>query len=348
MSNLIEMIGSTFRRSKVGVGNIDYAAGTVKGIEIPNSLLIKGLTLRLTGSVTVGSNAATIFSDAPLGLLKNIQVIGDGRRELFNASAKRLFRIAHFAWGKQNELTSPSGSVGTTNTFAATICLDHEMIQAVNPVETLFDPRLYKLVKLNVLWGSVTDIGSAATNGTLTLNSATLSVMADQTADGVEQILGDHVVIQDEQPVTASTSRFTFKVPQNGLLAGVMLDTTRDSGATPSTGPIPVDNIINKVSIKSDQTVAHYDNAAWADLQREFLQKYQVDTGGPGTTFGQPITGFCYLPFIENGMLSSCLNTNALNNLLITLDVTSGSGTQIVGVTYDFIEPRRTLAASVA
>lgn len=346
MSNLIEMIGSTFRRSKVGVGSIDYAAGTVKGIEIPNSLLIKGLTLRVTGNLVIATaNAGAIFSDAPLGLLKNVQVIGDGRRELFNASGKRLFRLAHFSWGKQNELTNPSSATIGTRAFAATLCLDHEMIQAVNPVETLFDPRLYKLVKLNILWGSETDIASAGAGGTIALSGVTCSVMADQTADGVEQILGDHVVIQDESPVTASTTRFNFKVPQNGLLAGILLDTTRDAGATPSTGPIPVDNIINRVSIKSDQTVAHYDNAAWADLQREFLQKYQVDTGG---TFGQPIAGFCYLPFMENGMLSSCLNTNALNNLLITLDVTRTSGTEVVGVTYDFIEPRRTLAASVA
>lgn len=342
MPNLVEMIGSTFRRSKVGVGTIDYAAGTVKGIEIPNSLLIKGLTLRLTGSITPSTANATVFADAPLGLIKNIQVIGDGRRELFNASAKRLFRMAHFSWGKQGEISAPAGTAGAARTFSATICLDHEMIQAVNPVETLFDPRLYKLVKLNILWGSISDIALPGAGGTVVLTSASLSVTADQTADGVEQILGDHVIIQDEQPVTASTARFNFKVPQNGLLAGIMLDCTRDGGTA---GPVPVDDIVNKISIKSDQTVAHYDQANWADLQREMVQKYQIDGGASA---GAQIPGFLYLPFIENGMLSSCLNTNALNNLLVTLDVTYGSGTQIVGVTYDFVEPRRTLASSVA
>lgn len=343
MSNLIETIGSTFRRSKVGVGTIDYSAGNVKGIEIPNSLLVKGLTLRLTGNLVVGTSAATVFSDAPLGLIKNVQVIGDGRRELFNASAKRLFRIAHFSWGKQNELSAPATSTGT-NAFSMTLALDHEMVQAINPVETLFDPRLYKLVKLNVLWGSETDIATGG--GTIALSNVSISILADQTADGVEQILGDRVVIQDEQPVTASTTRFTFKVPQNGLLSGILIDTTRDSATTPATGPVPTDTVVNRISLKSDQTVAHYDNVAWTDLQRDFVQRYGIDNG---TTFGKPITGFCYLPLMENGMLSSCLNTNALNNLLLTLDVTkTASTTEVVGVTYEFIEPRRTLAASVA
>ena len=336
MNDLVEVLGSTFRRSKVGVGTIDYASGLVKSLEIPNSLLLKGLVLRLTGNLVVATaNASAIANEAPLGLIKNVQIIGDGRRELFNASARRLFRLAHFTWGKQAEISAPSGTIGT-RAFTATISIDHEMLQAVNPVESLFDPRVYKQVKINVLWGAASDIATAGVGGTIAISACSLSVVADQTADGVDQILFDHTVLQDEQPVTASSSRFSFKVPQNGLLAGVLIDCTRDTTA--------VDDLINTISVKSDQTVAHYDNAAWSDLQRESIYKYQIDGGASA---GAQIPGYLYLPFMENGMISSALNTNALNNLLLTFNVTRTSGTEIVGVTYDFLEPRRTLAASV-
>lgn len=340
--SLMEQIASTFRRSKIGVGTIDYAAGQVKGIEIPNAMLQKGITLRLSGSVTIGTAAATIFSEAPLGLLKNIQIIGDGRRELVSASGARLFRISQFVWGMPSELSAPGTAVGT-RTFSATINIDHELLQAMNPVETLLDPRVYKVLKLNVLWGALADIGTAGGGGTLVLNTVTLDVQSDQTADGVDQIMGDRVLFQDVVNVQASSPRLAVKVPQNGILIGLMLDTTRDAGA--GAGPVPVDDVINTVSLKSDQTVAHMDACKWSVLQREAIQKYNV---AGGASAGAAIPGYLYIPMMENGMISSCLNTNALNNLQLVLDVTRTSGTENIGVLYEFLEPRRSVAQAIA
>lgn len=338
-----QSLGKTFQRAWIGAGTIAFNQGNTVPLELPNALLQKGIALRLTGNLVIATaNAQAVFIEAPLGLIKNVRVVGDGRRVLINSPARDLFRLAHFAWGKQAEISPPLSTIGT-RPFSALIRLDHETHFAVNPVESLFDPRLYKKVTVEITWGAATDIATAGGGGTIALTSVQCDVLVEQTSEGITQILCDHEVTPDEQPVTASSALFQFKVPQNGLLIGVQLRSDRDAGA--GAGPTPVDDLINSITLKSDTTVAHADSVNWSTLQRLNVLQYQLDGGASP---GAQIPGYAYLPLIEGGMLSSALNTNALNDLRLILNVTRTSGTEIVHVTYDFLVPRRSLAQAVA
>jgi len=339
---IYQALGSTFRRAKIAAGSIAYSANNTVSLELPNSLLQKGITLRLTGNLVIATANATIFSEAPLGLLKSVQVVGDGRRFLMNSPGRDLFRLAHVTWGKQAEIVAPSGTVGT-RAFSATVRIDHEHLRAMDPVETLFDPRLYKKVELKVAFGDPTSIATAGGGGTIAFTNVSVDVLVDQTAEGVDKILFDRTVTPDEAGVTASSALFTFKVPQNGLLAGVLIRTDRDAGA--GAGPVPVNDLINNISLKSDTTIAHFDRVAFNTLRAENVLEFDLDGG---STIGAPLDGYAYLPLMEHGMFSSGLNTNALNNLQLVLDVTRGSGTENIHLTYLFMEPRRSLAQAVA
>jgi len=342
MESLSQALGKTFQRAKIGAGVIPFSQGNTIPLELPNALLQKGITLRLTGNLVIGVSNATVFSEAPLGLIKALRVTGDGRRVLINSPGRDLFRLAHFSWGKQAEISPPLATVGT-RPFAATIRLDHEYLMALDPVESLFDPRLYKKVTVEIGWGAATDIATAGGGGTIALTNVQCDVLVDQTSEGIERILFDHELTPDEQAVVASSALFTFKVPQNGLLCGILLRADRDAGA--GAGPVPVDDLITQVGLKSDTTVAHAEGVTWATLQRENVLNYQLD-GGPSA--GAPIPGYAYFSLLESGMLSSALNTNALNDLRLILSVTRTSGTEIAHVTYDFLVPRASLAQAIA
>jgi|SwirhirootsSR2_FD_contig_111_263309_length_6336_multi_5_in_0_out_0_2 hypothetical protein len=334
---IYQTLGKTFQLARIGAGVLPYSQGNAVSLELPNALLQKGITLRLSGNAVISVASATAnFSEMPLGLIKNLRIIGDGRRVLFASPGRDLYRLAHFTWGKQWELSPSLLTVGT-RPFSATIRIDHESLMNIDPVESLFDPRLYKKVVVEVTWGAVADIIQVG-GATVQLSAVQMDVLVEQTNEGITKILFDHEVSADEQTVTATSRLFTFKVPQNGLLFGVMMRTDRDAGG--GAGPVPVDDIINTVTLKSDTTVAHFDQVDWDTAQREMVARFQADGGA---TPGAQIPGYLYLPLTEMGMISSALNTNALNDLRLILDVTKTSGTEIVHVTYDWLVPRRTL-----
>jgi len=338
-------LGSRFRTVRIGVGNIAFSQNNTVSLEVPNTLLSRTLVMRLTGNLVIGvANAANIFSEAPLGLIRRVELVADGRRYLLSNAGRDLFRLEHFGNRKQGELSPPIATVGT-RPFSALLTYTHEALGFIDPSESLFDPRLYKKVELRITWGAATDIATAGGGGgTIAIDAVTkLSVSYVQTAEGVEQILFDRTVSFDEKDVTATSQAFAFDVPQNGLLAGVLFRTDRDAGA--GAGPVPIDDLINNISLKSDTTVAHVDKLVWADLQAQNVPDFSLDGAA---VIGGRLPGYAFLDLTENGMFSSALNINALNKAQLVLDVTRTSGTEKVRVSYVFFEPRRNLAAEVA
>lgn len=336
-------LGSRFRTVRVAVGNVAYSAGQTVSLELPNTLLNKTLVMRLTGIANIAVAPATaLIAEAPLGLIKRIELVADGRRYLLSNDAQSLFRLEHVGNRKQGELSPPLLTVGA-RAFSALLTFTHEALGFMDPSESLFDPRLYKKVELRVTWGVVADIIQAG-GATVTIDATTkLSVSALQTAEGVEQILFDRTVSYDERDVTATSQAFNFDIPQNGLLAGILFRTTRDAGA--GAGPVLVDDLINTISLKSDTTVAHVDKMPWADLQAHNVIDFQMDGAA---VVGGRISGYAYLDLTDNAMFSSALNINALNKAQLMLDVTRTGNTERVRVSWVFYEPRRTVASEVA
>lgn len=344
---LLTQLGSRFRLTRTPTVTVPYVRNATASVELPNTLLNRKLVIRLSGNLIVGvANAAAIFSEAPVQLIKTLEIKGDRRKTLFSARGDLLYRYAHFTRQKQAELSPPLGTVGT-RAFSVTFTLDHEAIRFMDPSESLFDPRIYKKVELFINWGAETDIATAGGGGgtiAIDIPNTSLDVIVQQTGVGVGQRIFDHILVSDEVAIVASLAKLQLKVPQAGLLAGVMFQSTSDAGA--GAGPVPVDTIINTVRVFSDTTLTHVDPIKWATLQRENVVDYQLDGGA---TPGAQIPGYAYLSFVENGMFSSPINVNALNQTLLELNVSfTGGQTQVVRVLYDFFEPVRSLVQQSA
>lgn len=331
-------LGSRYRLVRLGLPAMTYSKNNQTRLELPNGLIQKQLVLRLTGNlVTTGANPATIFSDAPLGLIRKIELVGDGRRYLVSCDGRDAWHLARRMHRKKWELAAPAGTAGATNAFSATFSLDADALNFADASESMLDTRLFKKLELVITWGSETDISSPGAASTAVVDATTqVDVMAKETAEGVRKIVFDHVLAQSEKAVVATSSDFLFDdIPQSGLLAGILFRTTRDAGA--GAGPVPVDDIINTISIVSDVSIKHVDKVKWRTLQSAEVAQFLVD-GGNATT-GQEV-GYAYLDLSEAGMFSSALNINALNKAQIKMDVTNTSGTQIIHALYDFFEPR--------
>jgi hypothetical protein len=232
-----------------------------------------------------------------------------------------------------------------TQAFSASFMIDAEALNFSDSSESLLDTRIFKKLELVVTWGSETDIATAGGGGTSVVDATTqLDIMAIETAEGVEKILFDHVLATSEVAVVATSSDLLVAdIPQSGLLAGILFRTTRDAGA--GAGPVPVDDIINTISIISDVSIKHVDKIKWRTLQAHDVAQFLIDGGVAGTL---QEAGFAYLDLSENGMFSSALNINALNKAQLRCDVTNTSGTQLVHALFDFFEPRGDAAVEAA
>lgn len=344
MANKPHAAGTRFRLVRLGLPAIVYSKNNAVRLELPNGLIQKRLVLRLTGNLVVGTAAATVFSDAPLGLVKKVELVGDGRRFLCSADGRDLWHLGRRMLRKKPELRAPATTVGT-NAFSATMHLHSDALNFADSSESMLDTRLFKKLELVITFGSETDISTAGGGGTILVDTTTqVDVMAVETAEGVHKIAFDHVLALSEQTITATNPDFLFgDIPQSGLLAGILVRTTRDAGA--GAGPVPVDDIINTLSIVSDVSIRHVDKIKWRTLQSDEVTQFLIDGGDANT--GQDV-GYAYLDLSENGMFSSALNINALNKAQLKMDVTSGTGTQQVHVLYDFFEPRGDVATEQA
>jgi hypothetical protein len=340
----IHALGSRFRLVRTGTPVIAYTKNAVSRLELPNGMIQKSLTIRLSGNLVCGTSTATIFQDAPLGLIKKIELVGDGRRYLVSCDGRDAWHLSRRMNRKKTELAPPVGTVGT-NAFSAGFTIDSEALNFADASESILDTRIFKKLELVITWGSETDIASTA--GTISVDATTqLDIIDHQVAEGVEKIVFDHILAQSEKVLSATQSDFFFDdIPQSGLLAGFMLRTTQDLGT--GSGPTLLDTVINKISVVSDVSIRHIDRISWRTMQVDEVAQFVID-GGNATT-GQEV-GYLYIDMSESGSFASALNVNALNKAQIRLDVTlpGGGGTTLIHCLYDFFEPRGDAAREAA
>lgn len=337
-------LGTRYRLVRLGLPPIAYVANKSVRLELPNGLIQKRLLLRLTGNLVVGTATATIFSEAPLGLISKVELVGDGRRFLASCDGRDLWQLTRFMNRKKPELAPPLGTVGT-RAFSASMILDAEALNFRDKSESMLDTRLFKKLELVITFGSETSIATAGGGGTISVDATTqVDVQGLYTSEGLGKILFDHILSIEELDVTSTNPVLKFSdIPQSGLLHGFFLRTTRDAGA--GAGPVPVDDIINNITLKSDVSIAHVDKAKWRTIQGENIEEFVLD-GGDATT-GQ-VVGYTFVNLTENHMFSAALNINGLNKAQILLDVTRTSGTERIHALYDFYEPRQNLGQEIA
>jgi hypothetical protein len=319
--------GSLFRHLEAAVPVIPFDSGNTRTVELSRSYLIKRLILRLTGSITFSAGTPTaVGSELPLALVKSIEIIADGRKTIFRAAGKDLFRLAHITNGKRGELTAPNFAASPA-VFSTTIIIDHQALRFVKPVDTYLDPRGFEKLELRVTWGTLADLATGGTNTAVAATTQISGTLA-QSTEGERSIIASKLVTTVQKDVTATNPLFEIVLPRTGLLAAVLFRTERDG--------VAVDNILNRVTLVSDNNINHVNQIIAADLQRRNVIDYQLDLGGGAD--GQ-ITGYYFLDLTEDGRLMSALNTFVLNELKFLLDVTRTSGVETIFATMLQFEP---------
>jgi hypothetical protein len=345
--------GARFRTITSTVPVIPYDSGNVRSVELPRSFLYRNIAIRLTGQINSGgAGAYTNNPESPLGLISKLELVADGRKILWTAAGRDLYRFCHLMRGVSTELNPPVVTANQANAFSASFVIDNSAIRMQLPADSLFDPREYEKIELRVTWGTVSAISNGGTAPSIVTAATQLEVQVQQTTVGVEHVAFNRIIQFDEQIVTATSSNFTFNVPRSGLLAGILLRADHQPTANV---PTPTDTLINFVTLKSDNSFNHVDRAGWNLLKARNVAEFQFFRQLPDATAGLPAlgsntgftVGYAYIDLTEDGLMTSALNTLALNVLQLIFDVniTGLTSPIILRASYLFYEPIRPLVA---
>lgn len=320
----VQKIGSRFRTVQSPVAAVPFDSGNTRSVELPRSFLYKYIAFRLSGTHVGGGTPPTgPIGEQPLGLIRRIDLIADGRKLLWSASGRDLFRLSHLMVGKQGEQLAPVAAGSTP--FSAAFIVHNEAARLRVPIDSYFDPRPYEKVELRVQWGTVSDLWS--TVNTSSISAASLDVQVMQSSEGAPHIMFNRLLLFDEQVVASTQSALTFNVPRTGLLQGFFI---RVDNAN-----VPADDSLNFVTLKSDNNFLHLDRLAAQTLKARNVMEYQIDN-----TLNQAgLPGYYWVDLTEDGLLSSALNTFDLNVLQLICDATVPSGTRTYRITYVYYEP---------
>lgn len=338
----VQEFGTRFRSVKSRVGQIAFNSGNVSTLELPRSFLYKNLFLRLEGAIQVAVANSTLISDEqPLELIRQVQILADGRKLFVSASGRQLYRLAQIQRGVEPvRIGANSGNIATY-AFRAFIPIDFEAARMQMPADSYLDPRPYEKVELRILWGTTADLISGG-GATVTFSTApTIDVTLVHTTKGVDIARFNRLHLADDIPVLQTSQSLTSRIPRSGILAGTLLTALQGTG-----GRFLGDAVVNFASVRSDNSFLHFDRVDWDDLLFMTQADYQAQSRiSPtltafGATVGQnPPIGHAMLDYTEDGMLSSAINVMDLNTLDLVLDVTNVATTDHVQALHVFYEP---------
>lgn len=342
-------LGTRFRTVQSQVSTIPFDSGNTRSVELPRSFLYKMIAARLRGSVTTVVAAVTPINESPLGLIKRLDIIADGRKVLFTASGQDMYNMSNLFQGKRGEFLQPAGGAIATQPLAASWYIHSEAARMRTPIMSYFDPRPYEKVEARVQWGTISDMFGVPS--TASVNAVTgLDLQPVQSSEGAEAIGFNRLVMFDEVTFAAGAiTNNTINVPRAGLLAGILIRTSTAAGAA---GPVPTDAFFQNaaagsesttgtISLKSDNNFLHLDNVNASQLQSRNTLDYALDRGAQtAIADGSRLTGYYYLDLTEDGLATSLLNTFDLNVLQLVLSNQGAAApATTVRINYVFFEP---------
>lgn len=323
------------------IGSITFAASQTRTLPLPRNYAYRGIALKLVANLTRTIAAGTAggpMDCTPAQLVKNLQVIANGRDVIKNIDFETLHRLNQIRGGVRPHISS-AGWLGYANAAAQTLIIhayiSFEMWRAIHPVDSLFDSAGLATFDLNVTFGTgletMTPAWAGNTTPVVTVNSATLYVAAIEEVGipaGISFMINKEYKLRRQ--VTATSNNFQIDLPVSNAYRAIVLKTISDG--------VPVNTILNNIKLKSGTEVYKNRIAGFLQADNRLFNQLEVDENAavPGTAqdhylLEQLLAGYYLLEFCIDGRLTQSLDTSRLSSLELELDVTQ------VG-TVDYIE----------
>lgn len=325
---------------------VSFQSNQKQSERLPRGMILRELYLRLEGAATVTGVNNTQANTDPAdewGVVKRIDIIANNTDVIKSISGRALWWLNKMLYGVNPRVTPALGDGATANPpFDSVLVLPFWMPGTIRPMDTALDTRELSDLKIEITWGTFTDINSAATAFT---TNPTLKAYSLESF-GATGPFSQWRIFEIEQEITANNARFQIQLPVGPIYRGFLVNTT-DAG-------VEQNDILNNLKIVSGTTVFH-------DLPESVMrQAVDIRQGmvrglddGASAAFTEDKRSteanrdaWYWIDMVTDGFLSEGIDTLGFSEFELECDVTVGAGTTKIFVYPQQIIPVRAQAAA--
>ena len=320
------------------VGSLVYAANQVRTLPLPRNYAYDNIQLLLICDLTRAATAADgggPKDSAPAQLIRNVQVIANGRDVIKNYDMDSLHRMNEIYHGVRPYIYSHDWhgyADAADKTMKVAAQIDFSMPRVVRPIDTLLDAAGLATLDLVITFGAGIDTMDDTWPGTgtaesVTVNSATLFV---STVERVGVPAGSNFMTNKEymirKQITAVNNKLQVSLPYANLYRQFILKTHSDGNQVDTIFPFSA-LAQNTITLSSGTEVYKYRIAAALQASNRLHRELQVpERIGSGAALDHSLQellleGYYLLDFCPDGHLTECLDTSRLSGLELILDV---------------------------
>lgn len=321
-------MSQTLRRK---IAEETLSVNTPKTINLPRNYSIRGICVKLAGSITIsgGTTSGTVKDSNPLQFIRSIEVRREGKDTLMKISPDILHRINQIFYGTRPDISGLANGDAQANTAVrGSFIIPFEVLKGISPKDTFLKAGGLSSLDLIVDVGAASDLVQGG-DRTIAVGTTAFTVIVETLEEiGLENfIFGDmkqYLVAEPE--IAASSDNFQIKpIPVGNEYYAFVLVAKADN--------ILNNSIINRIKLKSGSEV-------FFDVDADSL-KYDNKRQFGIETFPD---GYYVLFLTPDGLLNSTLDTRqgtGRNTLEFELKVTKQSGTNTISVYgMEYIRPQ--------
>lgn len=319
-------------KRRIALLNTLNAENTIQTIDLPRGYDLESIYFYMTGGGTLSVAGSAVRAEAPLPLIKRIELIADGKNTICSATPTLLNRAGLLRNGQLGQLVAPSDATAAARTFSCAFVLDQQLVDGLRTKDSNLRTSGMQLLQLRITFGQYTDIFTGTPSGGLTgsnsLDITTVETVELPDADGnISRPL--YVLKRTYQDIAVPTSNSNQEVnlPVGNFLRSVAL---RSEGSV--TAGEPSDTVINFVTLRSGVDVRF--SCGWFQMIRMAQQDYNVTT--------RP-TGIGIADLMSNGSGAGVRATDAwdltrASECKCVMDVVGGANNKVQLMTTELVQ----------
>lgn len=304
------------------LGTVSYgAAGTQTTFELPRTALWRSIGAQFYGTASwTGTETGGAHPEGWAALIRSLEINANGANNLVRADGPMIYRLNQFDRGVAGFL-STMATTASSDDVGFDLEVPFFMPRSVRPIDTAFQAGKWSLLEARFIWGDETDLWDTQAGGSS-------HSLAGTVALGIEELLLDanqkinpgihtHTVVS--RSFSSVTGRTLFDLPVGNFLRSLLI--------RPQVGTVPSDTGVLDVSLKSGNT-RFMDRMGWGVPDGTAQLRGDLRRSSARYLPGQNVpVGYRWVDFAPDGLLSEMLNTNALEQLQLDIDLSSFSGT---------------------
>jgi hypothetical protein len=308
------------------LGRINYVANQLVPFDMPEVSLYHKIQLRLRGDITIagGTTSGTPVEYNPVSIITNIDLVGDGQVNIFQASAVDTYTENLIDNQLPGELVPLVNGDAQANTIVfGTIDMNFEYKRKPGlELVTLLDSRRYENLYLNIQFGNDAQL-IAGGDRTVTINSLYIDVILVEETEFIinPRFIRKRAYLQDNNLVLSDVNDQDLSRgnPYNRILVSV-----QNNGLYSNT-------LINNIKIILNDKLFPID-APFNALRNTMNQLYRLDQA-------QSPVGFCMITFDFDQDLTNLLLSRDLNTFKARFDSNAPTGVSFARIMTDELIP---------